>query len=326
MYDNGDILLFALSAWRQTSWIQFKRCFDEIQRKNSASGHYDVTENATGHRWRALRDLSALGHIDIQINQDGIRVLAAPPVLATLPGFGNPTAVLCGGRSPRLIRELEAAAAATDLELTIDSQSTASPYAPARVEVRADDPAGIHSLAHVLGISYLDVPSARLLARVSITLAEYRQRLTWSNRPELNWRREDFDTDRLRFRPAGEASPQRRLSRYQDPTTSVWYYRLWQGNESADVIPDWGRYAILSSTSQRVLQYFPERRKAVVPYGAPLPTLLARAFGLCSGYCPTETQVTQTTPLGRCQEFHGVPPSVFNSVASKLEQATGRSR
>ena len=326
MYDNGDILLFALSAWRQTSWVQFKRCFDEIQRKSAASGHYDETGNATGHRWRALRDLSALGHIDLHFIQGGVRVCVAPPTLAALPGFGSPRAVLCGGRSPRLIRELETTAAAAGLELAIDSQSTASPYVPARVEVRAVDPARIHSLANDAGISYLGVPPARLLARVSISLAEYRQHLAWSNEPELNWHREDFDTGRLHFRPAGETSPHRRLSRYRDPTTFVWHYRLWQGNGSAEVALDWGRYAILSSTSWRVLQYFPEQSKAVVPYGTPLPTLLARAFGLCSGYCPTESNAAQTKPLGRCQEFHGVPPSVFNSVTSKLEQATSRGR
>ena len=326
MYDDGDILLFTLSAWRQTSWPQFKRCFDEIQRKRPASGRHDMTENASGHRWRALRDLSALGHIDLQINESGMWVFAAPPVLAALPGFGNPTAVLCGGRSPSLIRELETAAAATGLELTIDSQSAASPYAPARVEVQANDSAGIHSLAHDVDISYLDVPPARLLARVSVSLAEHQRQLTWSNEPELNWRREDFDTDRLQFQPPGKALRQQRLSRYQNPTTSIWHYRLWQGNEFAEVVLDWGRYAILSSTSRRVLEYFPERRKAIVPYGAPLPTLLARAFGLCSGYCPTETEVAQTKLLGRCQEFHGVPPSIFNSVANKLDKVSGSGR
>ena len=326
MYDNGDILLFALSAWRQTSWVQFKRCFDEIRCKNSASEHYDVAENTTGHRWRALRDLSALGHIDIHITQGGIRVFAAPPMLATLPGFGSPKAILCGGRSPSLIRALETAVASTGLELIVDSQSAASPYAPARVEVRADDPAGIHSLAHNIGISYLDVPPARLLARVSISLAKYRQQLTWSNEPELNWRREDFDTSRLQFQPAGEAPSQQRLSRYQEPTTSIWCHHLWQGNKSAEVVLDWGRYAILSSISRCVLEYFPEGCKAVVPYGAPLPTLLARAFGLCSGYCPTETEVAQTKLLGRCQEFHNVPPSIFNLVAGKLEQVSSRGR
>ncbi len=51
MYDNGDILLFALSAERQVSWAGFKRCFDEVHRRAVTAGQHQNSENATGHRW-----------------------------------------------------------------------------------------------------------------------------------------------------------------------------------------------------------------------------------------------------------------------------------
>lgn len=320
MYDNGDILLFALSAWRQTSWRQFKQCFDEIQRKYVMASGYNPSETATSHRWQALRELSTLGHIDLQFGQDGIQVSTAPPILATLPGFGMPKAVLCGARSPHLIEELQSVSANSGVELAIESQSMASPYAPSRVELHAEDAARIKSVADNAGIEYMDTPPARLLAHISISLSEYLQSLGWSNDREINWRCEDFDTTRIQFRVPSESRPRLRLSRYQNPATTVWHYRLWQGDQSAEVDLDWGRYAALAMESQRVLHYSPTRRKVLVPNGVPLPSLLARAFGLCSGHCPTLTEIVCSNLAGRYREFRGVPPSVFNKVASKLDQ------
>ena len=322
MYDNGDILLFALSAWRQTSWRQFKQCFDELQRKTAATAGYDPTETATGHRWRALRELSALGHIDLELEPGSIQVHIAPPVLAALPGLGSPKAVLCGARSPNFVEDLRAESQSPGVEVLIESQSTASPYAPTRVELRAEDRAWIKSVADKVRAQYVETTPARLLAQVSISLREYRQNLLWSNDRELNWHCEDFDTERLQFRAPSETRPDPRLSRYRNPRTTMWHYRLWQGEQSAEVELDWGRYAILAETTQRVLHYSLENRNALVPLGAPLPTLLARAFGLCSGCCPTVAEVAQPDPRGRYLRFNGVPPSVFNNVAAKLDQAT----
>ena len=177
MYDNGDILLFALSAWRQTSWRQFKQCFDEVQRKSATTTDYDPAETATGHRWRALRELNALGHVDLELGPNNIQVHVAPPVLAALPGLGAPRAVLCGARSPNFIEDLRTEAQNAGVETVIESQLTASPYAPARVELRTEDAASIKTVAVKAGTQYVTTPPARLLAHVSISLSEYRRSL-----------------------------------------------------------------------------------------------------------------------------------------------------
>ena len=326
MYDNGDILLFALSAWRQTSWRQFKKCFDELQRRSAGTAGYDPSETATVHRWRAVRELSALGHIDLALEPDNIQVHIAPPVLAALPVLGSPRAVLCGARSPNFMEDLQAEAQSAGVEVLINPQSSASPFAPTRVELRAEDAIWIKTLADRVGARYMETPPARLLAQVSISLSEYLQRVMWSNDRELNWCCEDFDTGRLQFRAPCEIRRDQRLSRYRDPSTTIWHYRLWQNNQSAEVDQDWGRYAILATINQRVIQYSADTRDAVVPLGAPLPTLLARAFCLCSGHCPAVAEEVYTNPLGRYLRFTGVPPSVFNKVAAKLEQVALHSR
>jgi hypothetical protein len=321
MYDNGDILLFALSAWRLTSCRQFKQCFDELQRRSAGTAGYDPSETAFGHRWRALRELSALGHIDLELEPGSIKVHIAPPVLAALPGLGSPRAVLCGARSPNFTKDLSAEAHRAGVETLVGSQSSASPFAPTRVELRAEDATWIRRVADKVGAQYMETTPARLLAQVSISLSDYLQRVMWSNDRELNWFCEDYDTERLQFRAPRETRPDQRLSRYRDPRTTIWHYRLWQGTQSAEVDQDWGRYAVLAMTNQQVLQYSPETRNAFIPLGAPLPTLLARAFGLCSGYCPTLAEEVQSNTLGRHLRFIGVPPSVFNRVAAKLDQA-----
>jgi len=326
MYNNGDILLFALSAWRQTSWRQFKQCFDELQRKSAGTDGYDPSETATGHRWRAIRELSSLGHIDLELEPGSIQFHIAPPVLAALPGLGSPKAVLCGARSPNFMEDLSAEAQSTGVETLIDSQLSASPFAPTRVELRAEDATWIKAVADRVGAQYVETTPARLLAQVSISLSDYLQRVTWSNDRELNWFCEDFDTERLQFSDPSEIRPDQRLSRYRDPRTTMWRYRLWQGEQSAEVDLDWGRYAILAATAQRVLQFSPEDRTALVPLGAPLPTLLARAFGLCSGFCPTLAEGVQSNHRGRYLKFERVPLSVFNNVAAKLGQATWNDR
>ena len=320
MYNNGDILLYALSAWRQTSWRQFKHCFDELQRKSAGTAGYDPSETATGHRWRALRELSALGHIDLEFEPGSIQVHIAPPVLAALPGLGSPKAVLCGARSPNFMGDLSEEAQSAGVEVLIDPQASASPFAPTRVELRAEDATWIKMVSDKVGAQYVETAPARLLAQVSISLSDYLERMMWSNDRELNWFCEDFDTERLQFRSPSEIRPDQRLSRYRNPRTTMWHYRLWQSNQSAEVDPDWGKYAILATIAQRVLQYSPETRNAFVPIGAPLPTLLARAFCLCSGHCPVVAEEVQSNPLGRHLRFNGVPPSVFNKVAAKLDQ------
>ncbi len=326
MYDNGDILLFVLSAWRQTPWRDFKRCFDEIQRKSATASSYDAAQTATSHRWRALRDLSTLGHIDLQLGPGDIRVFAAPPVLVRLPTLGNLKAVLCGARSPNFLEDIQSASVDSRVELVIESQSDISPFAPSRVELQAEDEILLETVADGVGIRYLSTPSARILAQVSVSLPEYLQSLEWSDAPELNWRCEDFDTQRLRFRPPGATRPDRRLSRYQDPATTIWRYHLWQDGQFAAVDLDWGRYTILAMTAQGVLRYEPENQQAFVPSGAPLPTLLARALGLCNGRCPASTPGVHPNPTGRYRKFTDVPPSIFRTVADKVEQQAFRNR
>ena len=323
MYDSGDILLYSLSAWRVTSWTSFKKCFDEVHRRHVVTSNREEQETAFYYRWRALRLLSSLGHVDVKFEARSINISVAPPALAVLPGFGIRRAVLCGARSPSTVADLRRAARAEGAATASQPQTSLSPYAPARVEVNADSDDRIRATAGRMPIPYLDQPPARIMAHVSASLGEYCRNLSWSEDEDLNWQREDFNVRGLKFQAGGETPPGTRLSRYQDPATTIWRYRLWQDGQFAELEPDWGRYAILSAYSIRNLQYDSMKRDVLVPLATPLPALLARAFGLCSGYAPRvgrrRGQADPDLPIPY-EIFRDVPPSIFRMVVDKAGQ------
>ena len=325
MHDGGDILLYALSAWRETSWTAFKKCFDEVHRRYVVASHRVERDTAAYHRWRALRMLSSLGHVDVRFEGQGrdITIGAAPPALAALPGFGIRRAVLCGARSPSTTGELRQAAALEGAATSVRSQISLSPYAPARVEVSADGDERIEAIAERMGIPYLGQSPAWTMAQGSMSLERYCQDLSWAEEEDLNWHREDFDIGSLRFLSDAEPPNGSRLSRYQDPVTTIWRYRLWRDGQFGEIELDWGRYAVLSAYSKRVVQYDPAKRDVLVPLGTPLPTLLARALGLCSGYAPGIERRRMQRGLdlhSRYEVFREIPPSIFRVVASKAGQ------
>jgi hypothetical protein len=107
------------------------------------------------------------------------------------------------------------------------------------------------------------------------------------------------------------------LARFRDPTTSLWRYWLRQGQHSAEVNPDWGRYLALEHAAQHVLAHTPADELAV-PLGALLPAPLAATVGLCSGQAP---RLLRAGPRRSCLVFSSVPRFLAERVADKLSQA-----
>ena len=323
MFNEGDSLLYALSAWRNTSWSSFKECFDTLYQQYGVGYETGQYESVANYRWKALRTLRCLGHIDIRFDSGRIQdILIAPPTLAALPGFGVRKAVLCGSRAPNTIGELRRAAAVNGALIKVDDQSKSLRFTPTRVELQADHEDAIQDVAESCGISYSRLPSARFIAEFSTSLQDYWKRLRWLEEDDLNWQREDFDIDSLRFRRALGSTPRIRLSRYQHPVTSLRRFRLWKDGNFTDIDLEWGKYAILALCSRPVLRYDRAARRLAVPSATPLPGLLSRAIGLCSGYPPESVILKSEFPpagVHHYDVFRDVPPSVFETVADKVE-------
>jgi len=322
MFDDGDILLFTLSAWREASWTAFKRSFDELHRRQAERTGASDQGDAASFRWRTLRMFMCLGHVDVSFEDVGTVVVGSPSLVA-LPGPGVRRAVLCGARSPAFIDKVRTACSTSEATLSIQSQGHFYPFAPTHMEVQGESDDQIQSVANLIGASYLSKPPARTIAKWAGSLSEYLKTLNWVPDDGLNWYREDYDPVSLRFlEPTGNTATTR-LGRYQDPVKTIWRYRLYRDGTFAAINPDWGRYAILSTQGRQVFEFDMVNRSVLVPTRAPLPALFSRALALCSGYSPRTGRRDEKMRGVRSMQYDqyvGIPPSVFQMVASKLGQ------
>jgi hypothetical protein len=285
-------------------------------------------EPNTHDRWRLLRLLDALGHVDAEFDRSGGgRLFVAPATLVRLPILGLPQAILCGARGPQTVRQLKEEASAIDervFKIHATPQDTESRFIPRRILVEGQSAGDLLLLAQRVGITYMDPPPAKGMLEFAASLDEYLSRCNWSARPELNWARRDFDSARVQFRqPSGSVSPIR-LSSYDDPIRQIRVCLLWRGDMAVQVDLDWGRYAALQAAKAQVLLYDAGSYSLAVPSGAPLPRILARAITLCSGYIPrpVDEGILRTQACKRCSHdvYTQIAPSIAALLAAKLGQ------
>jgi hypothetical protein len=322
MSGHDDDLLHIVSAWREMNWQSFRKAFDTLHAQAAAGGAGE--EDVSRLRSRALRLLDWLGHCDVSARGGTDRIYAAPPVFARLPVAEAAQAVLCGARSPRTAEILrDMCRRRCQLHIERQSPEGESGHLPLRIVLEADTPAALAEVAREAGITCPESPPACGLVEFAGSLHEYLQSRPQTQAPEIDWPRRDYDVRALQFRP-GERAEDVRLSVYEDPLRPVRLHRLWQGGAYREVERDWGRYALLRQTAIGVLAYDPRRLTLLVPSGAPLPRLLARACVLCSGRAPVFVRQAACSPVSQerfgFHVFRAVPPVVAQTVAQKLCQ------
>jgi hypothetical protein len=322
---DPDNLLYVISARQEMSWPSFRRAFDALHAR-TAEGEDEDGEPVQLLRWRALRLLDWLGHCDVSVREDTDRIYAAPAVLARLPLSGPPQAVLCGSRSPRTADALAAACRQHRCGLRIDQQAHAGggEHAPARLAVEAEAEEPLAAVARALHVTYAGTPPAWGLLQFAGTLDEYLQSRPRVQARDLNWARREYEVRSLQFRMAKASADDVRLSVYEHPVKPATLCLFWHGGAYREVDRDWGRYALLRHAGVEVLVYDPQQFVLLVPSGAPLPRLFARACVLCSGHAPRFVR-RDRVPLASPERigfhvFRGVPPAVARTLAGKLRQ------
>lgn len=313
MDSRGDMILFAISAKRQLSWQAFVDVLDAIFVPDSRLAP-DVK-----HVRSSVATLGdSLGHWEVVQDGPSARICVAPPVIARLPRPGRPTAILCGSRSPDTLPAITNACQNLRVEVQVFSQSQQHAYAASRVELSADSSDEIADAARALNIAFRPVPPAWTLAAACGSVGDYTASVRWESEPELNWPRRDFDTQRLCFvRGSGDpAAKGLNLTAYDHPSGWAHQDRLWRGKESAIVDRDWGRYAVLAARGITVIGFDHRRGTVSVPRQVPLPRIVARSLGLCSGRPPT---IKPGEGLG-AYIYSDVPITIFEGLAVKLGQ------
>jgi hypothetical protein len=325
VHEYDDYLLYALSAWRQMSWQNFKKVFDTLCLKYVAAGDH---QNGSPRQlaWRSLRALEWLGHADVAFDASQSIVFAAPAVLCRLPISGYPQAVLCGARAPGTRAALEDACRGLPCTLSFESHpsSALGSFIPARICVESETEEALSQFASRLRAGLSSVPPAWVFLEYSGLAEEYASTCRPIQEPEINWPRLDFDTQVLQFRFPGSETSAVRLSKYQDPVRGTMLYKLWHGETFQNVDRAWGRYLALKEFARNVLAYDARRFLLAVPASTPLPRLLARACTLCSGYAPrpagtSDKQLTLPAPCAY-EVFSAVPPDIAATVAAKVGQ------
>lgn len=347
MSRDSDELLYVISAKKEMPWLSFKQAYNYLYTLNTTACS-EEGDDIKDKRLSTVRALDSLGHCEFDFTDNNRKVYATPPVLIRLPSAGFPQAILAGIRTPNTIDKLRNACQSLgqNIKIEVTEQRSELVLVPKRIAVQAEDVSELQEIASQLAINFIETPSAWSLLNFSASLEDYLTNSQWSNESELNWKRQTFDPNILRFLPSpssmGGASgmrvPNIRLSQYQHPSRNTQIYYLWQEERCTQVERDWGRYAVINAANIKVLIYDQRRFMMAVPVGAKLPKLLERALTLCSGYVPIFVEklplqkLTSNSSMPKPKEvvngfnvksfnlFRDVPPQIAEMTAAKLGQ------
>ena len=156
-----------------------------------------------------------------------------------------------------------------------NKEKSASLPFPSTILVEYFEEDSIIGLAHEIGVqSNVKVPASWTLAKYSIGLREYREKIVWdrTREDEVNWNKRYFNPEKFefsKFPPNGKDIYQ--LVEYQDPNTKQKEHWLWESDTAAVIDRDWGKYEILSRMSKSVFLYDPRHHTLAVPLHLPLP-------------------------------------------------------
>jgi hypothetical protein len=293
--DHG-LLLAYLSELGSGSWTKFRAALD------TAAG--EEGERMPSVRARALADL---GHAEFAFYGD-LRWAVCPSALAWLPRREEPTAVLCGARTERLVDRLRERAAEATLKL--EERDQPGGEGPVSLFFKTADREALEELARLDGLD-VQYNAAGLLAGCLPSLDGY-ARLHREVPGPSGYEIEAFDPARLCWSEVPEATGDG-LYRYKYYRPE---YRLRTGGRDLKVSRETGIYLLLSQERRRVLHYDPARRELVVPAAAPLPDLHARAATLCSGLLPAFER-RDGLP---CRLYGEVPAGIALAIIEKLDQ------
>jgi hypothetical protein len=325
---HHDHLLYVLTARQKTTYTRLKDIIEDLY----VSRPEEREEPERPTRFIVSQSLEALGHCILDFEEGSSDVRVSAPALNRLPTAREPRAVLSGARSAETVPLIAKKCQEVDgIAMDISPASEAAPFVPLRVELRASKEEHLARVADALGIQYWSQPPALQIASSVGMIDEYLDSLPSPKTGELQgWPgRRDYYPGQFRFQQKPRDSDLR-LIRYEHPHERTDYYFLFRGEKRQKVDREWGRYAVLRETSHRALAFDDRRMVVVVPNGARLPGLHARALSLCSGYPPRFLAADEISINSRLRvpkpERHGyhvyrwIPPAIINTIAQKLGQ------
>ncbi len=287
---NGELLLYWLTHVREGSWPSFRHALQAVE----AVGEQPINVG------KMRSQLSELAHVEFFINGTN-RWQTFAPLLGGLCASSG-VAVLCGGRTPRLVETL---ARSCDKQGCLINVAEASD-SPDQIQV-AGSPDAVSRVALDARISYVPNLAAALSARLEPIQVAIRAAAPGA--APINWSMRSFDIRTLRW--VDRLLPDTAYE-YRSLHGGRRYYVRAGKHELRQLDRRTAVYAAGHFNQLALLSYNESTKRLVVPWGVPLPEAMARVAAACSGS-------TATAHEGRLV-YDGVPAV----VASVLMAATGQ--
>jgi hypothetical protein len=314
MSNGYDLLLEWCSEKTTGRWQDFRAAWSWL----SAKGRARPTEDPAARAWIAAANLSALAHLELSWEGEGVWNVA-PPVLTMLPNSGG-RALLTGARTrtlycpegPAASRSGVLADAADALNLWIDDVRRGD--RPTAVVIACEKAEDAEELAEACGIAYSYSVSEQLSAMLP-PLAAYLR--LWQPGPlPQGFPVEAFDVRMCEWRESDE-----------DEARSPGLYRCRTWREHVHVLTtatgatlrvsrEHAVYEVLRWEDLHVLSYRAPTLELWVPAHVPLPLMQERAAVLCSGQLPRFRRLGDIP--GRA--YVNVQPAVAERIAASLCQ------
>lgn len=264
---SWDMLLYWLTHKQEGSWINFRKAVVEIASAKPID--IDISDLCRNLRFQ----LSEASHVDFFI--DGSQNWKVnPPILAGLLNFPE-VAVLCGGRTPKLLLRIRDAASTFNCKIIKDI--TSGIITKISIEGTQKD---IRKVADNVGIPYV-TQKAKFLSQDFVPI--FKQLETAAKGiPLVRWERKSFDWRSRRWTD----------SAFSNAKNTVWEYSYYN-NRHYFVYNQQGKlvqmpkheaiYAVAASLCIPLLVYNKTQRTLITDVSTPLPEFYTRVIYLCGG-------------------------------------------
>lgn len=316
----SERLLYALSSRGSFKLDEF---YDILSREwNVTDG--DERAVQTDKRLECTRFFEALCFAEVDWTQR--KIYASPTGWALLPKPGLPAAVLVGGRSPSLLREIRkrSRSSAKNISLHEEARHWMDGAFPSLVLATGSSMDALAEFCAPEGGFNIGEPAAWAISKAGLSLDAVVATMKFTIHGEPNWRRAFFDVEKMRFLPDGKPCGESRFSAYTDPKTQQRLHVIWKDRDGAIISRDWGRYHAFREAGRQVLFYNGVKKAMAIPATAPLPPLLLRAAAMCSARVPVRTFLPMELRGMKLEMPYNVllfiPEAVAGMVAKKAGQ------
>ena len=316
----GERLLATISARERIS----QRGVNEVLQELFSLERIEPT-NPSLFMWRTLRNLEALGHIEVDDSPSkNVRICASS--LLRLPWIGKPSYLLSGRRGLNAEETLQAQIDRQGLEIESVSESITigeGSVSPNRLLLRTGNELQMEELGRSLGIAVDHYPAALRMLSQAGSLDEYESTLKFSH-PEIDGRNplaigdpsehRIFSRNERRFRHQNPQEPYPKLLRFPKTYGTGKNYSFEKADRSyAEVRPNWGRYLYLREYGANPFIFDSKAQIFFTPFAMPIPLVFDRALTLCSGI-PGRPSDTREDFI----EYRGVSEELVGLIRNKL--------